>query len=481
MLEDRRKSGPNRRLDSWKEIASYFGRDERTLKRWEKDRGLPVRRLPGARGGVYAFTDDLAQWMSHHNRGLPESGEHVSPQPANPTAHEHAPEPAVAQSKPSIETTALPPISKKPSRTQMAWLLAAGLLVLLVALLVGDQKRGRESNPSASAHSQPAASKHVPAPAAQDSYLQGRYYWNKRTPDDLKRALRYFEQAVAQDPDYALAYVGLADCYNLLREYAAMPEDEAYRKAIDAARRAVELDPSLAEAHNSLAFDLFFGMLKKKDAEQEFLTALKLNPNCELAHHWYATYLMTVGRSSEALQHIEIARQLNSSSRSILADKGLILFYAGHTDEAKSLLKQLEDTEPSFISPHRYLALIYLVNGKFEEYLVESKKVAVLSRNETDLVIVNAAAKGFHHGGQQGMLTAMLAEQQKAFAKGELPAFRLAETLSLLGQKQQAMAYLRTSFERHETNLSSLTVDPLLTNLHDDPSYQQLAIHVGLG
>jgi len=320
----------------------------------------------------------------------------------------------------------------------------------------------------------------VPSAAAQDFYLQGRFYWNKRTAADLAKALGYFQQAVASDPDYALAYVGLADCYNLLREYAAMPESEAYQKAIAAARKAVELDPSLADAHNSLAFDLFFGTLDKKNAEQEFLTALKLNPNCELAHHWYASYLMTVGRTSEALEQIEIARQLNSSSPSILADKGLILYYAGRRNEATALLRQLSETDPTFISPHRYLALINLTDANYPEYLAEARKAAALAKNETDLAILDAAAKGLQHGGTSAMLTAMLAEQQKAFTKGQLQAYRLAQTYAMLGQKQKALEYLDTSYERRETDLAGLLVDPLLWSLRDDPTYHQLAMHAGL-
>ena len=194
--------------------------------------------------------------------------------------------------------------------------------------------------------------------------MKGRYYWSKRTPAALNLALEYFTQAIASDPDYAQAYVGLADCYNLLREYSVMPEEKAYPKAIAAARKAVALDSSLAEAHNSLAFDLFYGSLDAAGAEREFQRALSLDPNCQLAHHWYATYLMTVGRSREALEQIEIAQQLNSSSTSILADKGLILYYAGRTDEAIALLKQIRETDPSFLSTHRYLALIDLTDGE---------------------------------------------------------------------------------------------------------------------
>ena len=317
-------------------------------------------------------------------------------------------------------------------------------------------------------------------PRALDLYLQGRYYWSKRTPSALNQALGYFTQAIASDPDYAEAYVGLADCYNLLREFSAMPEEEAYRKAIAAATKAVELDGSLAEAHNSLAFDLFYGSLDAAGAEREFQRALSLNPNCELAHHWYATYLMTVGRSREALEQIEVAQQLNSSSTSILADKGLILYYAGRTDEAIALLKQIGETDPSFISTHRYLALIDLMTGKYDEYVSEAKRAAALSKNDTELAIVDAAAKGLQSGGPRSMLESMLHEEKTVYAKGQLTAFRLAETSSLMGQKQEALEYLRAARARREPALATLLIDPFFKILQEDPAYRELVSQVGL-
>jgi len=477
MLEDRRKPGPNRRLDSWKEIASYFGRDERTLKRWEKDRGLPVRRLPGARGGVYAFTDELTLWMSDDHLRVTPPSQRINARDQPPVAETVGTTQSVG---PEIGRAASVPgsFSKLVPRFSIAALVVlASALTFFLAQKRILPIRGKQK----SADTQLTERRHVPIEAAQDLYLKGRYYWSKRTAASLTKALGYFQQAVAIDPSFALAYVGLADCYNLLREFAAMPEDEAYRKAIAAARKAIELDSTLPEAHNSLAFDLFFGALDRSGAEQEFQTALKLNPNCELAHHWYATYLMTVGRPQEALEQIETARRLNSSSTAILADKGLILYIAGHTEEAIALLKQIEKSEPTFVSSHRYLATIDLMARDYHGYLEESRHVARLSGNETERSIVDAAAKGYRNGGSARMFNAMLDEQRKWYNKGQFPAYRIAETYSLLGQKEQALAFLRLSLERHESALAGIMVDPQLNSLHDDPSYRQLAAKARLG
>jgi tetratricopeptide (TPR) repeat protein len=231
------------------------------------------------------------------------------------------------------------------------------------------------SPPPAVKPTSPAAVSPAFRAEAEDLYLQGRYYWNKRTPADLNKAVDYFTQAIIRDPNYAKAYVGLADCYNLLRECTAMPPEEAYPRALAAAKKAIELDPSSAEAHNSLAFGSFYWLWDAATAEREFRRALELDPNYVLAHHWYATFLHALGRSDEALREINRAQELDPSSTTVLADKGVLLLYgAGHKEEAVALLKQLEDTEPSFLSPHRYLSTIYLINGKYVEYLAEAKK-----------------------------------------------------------------------------------------------------------
>ena len=203
------------------------------------------------------------------------------------------------------------------------------------------------------------ASRHAPDAEAQDLYLKGRYYWNRRTPEDLNKAIDYFTQAIVKNPSDAQPYVGLADCYNLLREFGAMSPSEAYPRALSAAQRAVELDDSSAEAHNSLAFVTFWWLWHGKTAEREFQRAIELNPDLARAHHWYATYLLALHRHPEALNQIEQAQRLEPSSTAVLADKGYLLWKAGRREEGLTLLKQLETTEPSLSSTHSYLGEIF--------------------------------------------------------------------------------------------------------------------------
>jgi len=491
MLDDRRKCPPNRRLDSWKEIAAYFGRDERTVKRWEKERGLPIRRLPGARGGVYAFTDDLASWMETRSSGKPNPSSASLPvrQPQKAEVSESA-NPGVADSARSAERSA--DLTRRPARLERSTgeqgrrvgflavsVLVAAALTIALFVLVGRNhvlaSRTATTNPGLK-----AAKVHQPNPKAQDLYLQGRYYWNKRTPADLNKALAYFQQAIAVDPEYAQAYVGLADCYNLLREYAVVPESEAYPKAIAAAKKAVELDDSLADAHNSLAFGTFYWLFDTTTAEREFRRAVSLNPECSLAHHWYATFLMALGRNQEAQQQIEIAQRLDSSSRSILADKGLIFYHSGRVDEAVSLLKELIEAEPSFMSPHRYLAEIYFELHRYPEYLTQATEAARLSKDEVELAILGDGARGFRSGGSQMMLESILRDEKRFYAEGRVSAYRLARTYSSLGHQREAITYLRIALDRRDSGLSGLLLDFPLLKLHDDPSYRELIAQVGL-
>jgi tetratricopeptide (TPR) repeat protein len=321
---------------------------------------------------------------------------------------------------------------------------------------------------------------HVIDPDAKQFYLKGIYYFNKRTPETLNQAVDFFTQAVVRDPQYAEAYVGLADCYNLLREYSVMPAAEAYPRAQAAAKRAIALDDSLSGAHSSLAFVDFYWSWDVAGAQREFKRALELDPKSVLAHHWYATFLLALGRLPESLQEIDKAQQLDPMSASILADKGLILFHNGQKEQAVALLKQVENTEPDFLSPHNYLSTIYFLQGDYRQYLAEARKSATLLHNERRLAIVAASEKGFASGGQRGMLNAMLKEQMSLHEKGQESAYSLAGTYAELGQKKEALDDLENSYQKREPEIVSIRIDPWLGNLHDEARYRELLAKIGL-
>ena len=292
--------------------------------------------------------------------------------------------------------------------------------------------------------------------AAQDLYLSGKYYWNQRTPESLNRAVDFFTQAIVRDPGYAKAYAGLADCYNLLREYSAMPASEAWPRAIAAAKKAVELDDSSAEAHSSLAFALFYGALDTRNGEREFRRAIELNPDYEKAHHWYATSLIVMGRYRESLAEIERARALDPTSTSILADKGYILYYQGRPDQAIAL------------------GVIYLVQGDSANYLLELRKAAELSRNAQALAILAAARQGFATGDSHGMLESILEVQKSLLKDGRSSHYEVARTYTLMGKQQEALDQLQAAIENREMDILAFANDPAFASLHGEPRFQEL-------
>lgn len=372
-----------------------------------------------------------------------------------------------------------------PAQALPRWLtvFAIPLLALLFAVWIfrpsyRSAKAGTKQV-HATASSAAAIPLHAANREAEELYLQGRYYWEKRTPDSLNKAVDSFTQAIVHDPGYAPAYVGLADCYNLLREYTVMPASEAYPRALAAAKKAVELDPQSSEAHASLAFVSFFGMWDASTADREFRRAIALNPNNAAAHHWYATYLSSCRRFTEALEEIERAQTLEPASKSVLADKGSILFDAGRLQESIALLKQMEESEPDFISPHRYLKVIYLETADYPHYLIEARMEAGLMSDQDALAMVNANQKGFATGGGKGLLENLRRQQTRLYEGGVSSPYFLAATYSLMGNKAEALRYLKLACDQHAENVPGMATNHAFDNLHEEPAFQQLLAQSG--
>jgi tetratricopeptide (TPR) repeat protein len=352
----------------------------------------------------------------------------------------------------------------------------AVVTVLLIGGIILSVRPPWRSRDVVAAHSV----KHKADPKAEQLYLAGIYHWHKRTPESLNQAVDSFTQAIVVDPDYAPAYVGLADCYNLLREYSSMPPEEAYPRAISAARRAIILDDSLAGAHSSLAFAEFYWSWQIADAEKEFRRAIELSPNSVQAHHWYATSLLELARFPEAVEEINRAQTLDPQSTAILADKGLILYYAGKKEEGISLLKSLEVSDPTFLSTHGYLAGIALIEGDHALYLSEARKTAEARHDADAMTVVEASEHGFAHGGSRAMFAEMIAAQKKLHASGKTSAYALAETSGLRGDDRGAMEYLNESYAKHESALVGMRISPFFGGLHKDPQFQEMIKKVGL-
>jgi tetratricopeptide (TPR) repeat protein len=454
-------SNSDRRLDSWKEIAAFFGRDERTVRRWEKENALPVRRVPGgAKGRVFALESELSRWLSTP-QAVPSRNDAVEAQFAQTTS------------------------GRKYLNLRSAgkWIAAFAVCVAVVGGIYVYRKdhgfavhasEARSSRTGMQTPGKPAT------PEAEDFYLKGRYYWSKRTPDDLNKAVDYFTQAIVHDPDNAQAYVGLADCYNLLREFSVMPPGEAFPRAFAAAQKAVDLDPNSAEANLSLAFASFWGYVRVADADREFKRAIRLDPNNARAHHWYATFLAEIRRFPEARAEIERAQQLDPSSTPVLADKAFILGVAGDTPQAVALLQQIEKGEPDFLSAHTYLSDIYCDHGEFRLCLQEAETSARLQHDTNSQTVLATEQQELNRNGSRGLLETRLNADKKRYDQGLLSNFEMASDYAALNERQEALRYLEGSYEKREWALCTLLVNRSLKNLHGEPEFRDLIAKVGL-
>jgi tetratricopeptide (TPR) repeat protein len=463
----------NKRLDSWKEIAAFFGRDERTVKRWEKNRSLPIHRLPGnQRGGVFGYADELTDWLN----STPVERETSEAPPENQLgAISRPPEPAflTEQETPASIVPPLPRPASAPPRPRRLAILTVSL-VLLLAIVVLATRRFSPARATPVPSPGPGHIASLPDRRAVELYLKGRYYWNRRTGESLNRAVDAFTQAIVIDPSYAEAYAGLADTYDLLREYTAMPESEAYPRAIAAATKAVALNDSLAEAHRALAFGLFYWKWEVPEALEEYKKAIRLDPDNAEAHHWYATSLLSLGRPNEALAEIERARALSPASSSILADRALILYHGGEREAGIAALKEMEQADPGFLSPPRYLAEVYFDRGDYVNYLQEAQRAALLSGNPREAALVEAAKQAWQAGGDRKMLEAMAAIQLKAFEQGQASGFQLAKTCLQLGRKKDAIHYFEAAFAGHDAGVFSLREGPITSQLMGEPDFDRL-------
>ncbi|MGA9978400.1 MAG: winged helix-turn-helix domain-containing protein [Candidatus Sulfotelmatobacter sp.] len=400
----------------------------------------------------------------------------------------HIPEAAIGV---EVATTANAALNPSPPAWRWTFVVALAVPAALFAIWIARSMRqparvAAKAQPIASSSTSTSSLHNAGLPPAaanreaEDFYLKGRFYWSKRTPENLDKAVDAFTQAIVHDPSYAPAYVGLADCYNLLREYTLMPASEAYPRAFAAAKKAVELDDQSSEAHASLAFVSFYGMWDAATADREFQRSIDLNPNNGLAHHWYATFLACQRRYPQSFAELERARALDPSSSSILADKGIILAVAGRPKEAVALLKQLEENEPGSVSVHRYLKEIYLKDGEYRDYLVESTKEASLMHDSAALTAAGAAEKALATGGGRGMFKALRREQKKRYEQGSLSPYQLAKTCSLMGNKAEAVQYLKAAYDKHSDEVIDMDTDLAFEGLHDDVGFRQLLDKLGL-
>ena len=309
--------------------------------------------------------------------------------------------------------------------------------------------------------------------AAYDLYHKGRSLWEKRSGDNLPKAIAFYEQAIARDPKYALAYAGLANSYVLLPYYFSVPQRDAMAKARDAAVKALEIDPKLAEAHNALGKILIFDDLDLAGAEREFKRAIELQPNNATAHQWYGNGpLDSRGRFEEAIAETRRAVELDPLSPIINTDRAYPLYYARRYDEAMAQLKKAIDLDPAFFYPHQILGMVLQANGDLPGAVAEFEKARQLSGDPLHLALLAVAKTKI---GDKDIAQQTLAELDKVNQDRQGLAYDRALLYLAVGKKEEALRWLEQGYaDRDGANLSWTNVEPMLGSLHGEPRFEAL-------
>lgn len=320
---------------------------------------------------------------------------------------------------------------------------------------------------------------HQVDPGAYEDYLIGRYYFNQRTPDAVNRSIPHFLQAIAKDPNFALAYSGLADDYALLGYRGAYPSKGALSQAKAAALKAIELDPTLAEPHTSLAFIAETYEWDWSSSEREYKRALELSPNDARAHHFYASYLTYVGRFDEGIAEERRARELDPLSLPVNNALAGRLLAAGRSQEALAQTRVTLDLDPNFAPVHQTLGWIYLKSGKPQEGVQEFRRALQLSA-ANDIYLRSDLAFACAVTGKRSEAQKALAKFKTLHDHGLAPSGSLAVIYGALGETDQAFAWLEKAYQERDPELTYIKVGRRFDPLRNDPRLQQLAHRMGL-
>ncbi len=307
---------------------------------------------------------------------------------------------------------------------------------------------------------------------AHQLYLKGRYFWNRRTGENLKKALAYFEQAAEKDPHYALAYTGIADSCGLIPIYSAGTSQEYHPRQRAAAQKAVELDDTLAEAHTSLAF-VFAYDFEFAQAVKEFERAIALNPNYATAHHFYAVgTLAALGEFDRAIAEVKRALELDPVSGIISASLGTVYTMARRYDEAIAQGRETVEMHPEFYWAHRFLGLALELKGATSEAITEYRKAFELYDDPVVLALLAHAEVSIGKQNEARQILAQLTEEAKT---RYVPAYAFAVIHLALGEKDQALDWLEKAARGHDgLFINLIKVDPYLDPLRGDPRFEAL-------
>ena len=343
--------------------------------------------------------------------------------------------------------------------------IAKTIAETLQAKITGSEKNSIAKAPTAN-------------PEAYELYLKGRFFWNKRTGGDLRKSIEYLKQAIAKDPNYALAYAALADSYGLLRFYGGASPAESIVPATAAAKKALELDDSLAEPHASL------GLIATEELEvnrgvSELERAVQLNPNYATAHHWLSLAFTALGQSDRSIKELKRAVELDPLSMVINADLSIGYIYARRYDEAEAQARKTLEIDPGSFLAHYYLGMALQLKGRLKEAIPEFQKAVDVNHDpySTSMLI-----QGYARNGQTDEARKLLAQLDEMAKSAEVPEYAFALAYTSLGDKDRAIAALEHAFAGgNNSYLFLLPGDPLLDDLRGDPRFEALVKKITRG
>jgi tetratricopeptide (TPR) repeat protein len=326
--------------------------------------------------------------------------------------------------------------------------------------------------------SAPRVRRHTSDIEAYNLYLKGRFHWNKRTRGELRTAIGYFEQAIARDPAYAIAYAGLADCHNVLGFYGAEAPAATFPKAKLNAVKAIELDDTLAEAHTSLAFATLLYDWDWSSAEQAFLRALALNPDYSTAHHWYAEYLTFVGRVEEAMEVARNILSLDPLSPIIHTLVGWVHFYARDYDRAIEVLEGTLALDRDFVPALLWLGLSQERKGSFERAAATLQRAVDLEGEGP--TVSSGLGRVLAVSGDGAGARVQLERLLERAARTYVPAYHIAALHAALGRTEEMLRCLEEALRQRDLWLLFLRIDPVWDSVREDAGFAEIVRRVGL-
>jgi TolB-like protein/DNA-binding winged helix-turn-helix (wHTH) protein/Tfp pilus assembly protein PilF len=306
---------------------------------------------------------------------------------------------------------------------------------------------------------------------AFEDYLKGRYYWNKRTGEGMLKASEYFQHAIDKDPNYGLAYSGLADCNSGLAWHGFLSPAESLPKARAAALKAIAIDPESGEGHASLALALYH-QGEWANAESEFRRALELSPAYANTHHWYGDYLSAMGHHQEALAQAKYAFELDPLSPIINMWLGLRYYFMRDYEKAIEQGRKIVDFDPSFASAHLLLGEAYLQKGMHQSAIAELQKAAQLSGGSP--LYLSQVGVALAADGRTTEALGIIEQLQKIRKQSYVSSYGVAQIYAALGDKQQAIKWLQSAYDERAVWMSYIKVDPVLDSIRPEPDFQVL-------